>query len=89
MHPYYYGSRVLGGAAAGFPFWTIAGGILMLALLALAVTAVVVLIRSSRRGSPRGERDERDESLTILKARYARGEISKEQYEEMRRTLSV
>jgi putative membrane protein len=81
MHGF-YGSRMWGGAGAGFPFWAIGGAILALALLALAVTAIVVLVRTARRAP-------RTESLDIIKARFARGEITKEQYEEMRRTLSI
>jgi putative membrane protein len=84
MHGY-YGSRMLGGTGLGFPLWSIGGGILMLALLALAVTAIVVLIRSTRRAS---RREDQEESLGVLKARFARGEITKEQFEDMRRTLS-
>jgi putative membrane protein len=76
------GSMMSGRGGVGFPLWSIAGAVLMVALLALAVTGIVVLVRMARRAP-------RTESLEILKARFARGEITKEQYEEMRRTLSI
>lgn len=76
------GSMVWGRGGMGFPLWSIGSAILMVALLALAVTGIVVLVRVARRAP-------RTESLEILKARFARGEITKEQYEEMRRTLSA
>ena len=51
------------------------------------VILVVVVVRwlFGRRDSGGGTQE--DESLRILKNRYARGEIDKEQYEEMRRDL--
>jgi putative membrane protein len=50
------------------------------------VALVVWGIRAATR--PRGgEGEHRPSPLDIAKERYARGEISREQYEEMRRTL--
>ena len=76
--PYFmHGTRYLGGGG----FW-IGGILLAAAFVALAVTAIVALVRWSRRAP-------RTESLEILRARFARGEVTKEQFEEMRRTLGV
>jgi putative membrane protein len=42
-----------------------------------------LVLRSLPFGAPRGE----DEALRILKERYARGEITKEEYEQRRKDL--
>ena len=75
-----YGARHLAWGG-GLPF-AIGGILLAAALLALAITAIVVLVRWSRRAP-------KTESVEILRARFARGEITKEQFEEMRRTLTA
>jgi len=82
LHGYAW-SPMWGRGAVGFPLLSIAGILLALGLLALVITAIVVIARRSRTVPPAGE------SLEILRTRYARGELSKEQYEEMRRTLST
>lgn len=61
----------------------------------LIVVALVYALgwRPQDRRPPQGQFDEGREpektSLDIVKERYARGEITKEQYEEMRRELTV
>lgn len=77
---WFYGAPAWGhGLSWAFP---VGGMILALLVLALVIVAIVALVRYSRRVP-------RSESLEILKARYARGEISKDEFEEMRRTLST
>jgi putative membrane protein len=72
-----------GGILFGFPFL---GGIGMWLFWLLIIVGVVWLIESSSRGSavstPASE-----SPLDILKRRYAKGEINKEQFEEMKNTL--
>ena len=65
--------------------WMIFGGLHMLLFWALVIGGIVLLVRlfSGSEASDRGERD----ALAILKARYARGDIDKAQYEEMRKDL--
>jgi putative membrane protein len=72
--------------------WTgmIFGAVMMLLFWGGLITAAVIIIRAivgagSNRGSAAGGED----ALDILKKRYARGDISKDEYEEMRRDLSV
>ena len=57
----------------------------MIAFWALVIGAVVALVRSSGLGTG----THREESaMEILRRRYARGDISKEEYEEKRRDLA-
>ncbi|HET6450377.1 MAG TPA: SHOCT domain-containing protein [Spirochaetia bacterium] len=66
-----------------FPFFLLGAGF-RLAVLGAVVAAVVYLVRGiSRRGGTGG----RESAREILERRYANGEISKEQFEEMKRTL--
>ena len=72
------------------------GGLMMLlfwgVLIALAIVAFRAFTRSggwpSRDVNRTAARSE-DNALTILKERYAKGEIDKEQYERMRADLVV
>ncbi len=57
------------------------GFIFMLLFWGLIIWLIVALINSSQ--SNKNEQD----SLTILKKRYASGEITKKQYEEMKKEL--
>ena len=77
-----FGSHMWGNAAFGGFTWMHVGGIVLgVAVLALVVVAIIALVRTGRRAP-------KSESLEILKARFARGEITKEQYEEMHKTLA-
>ncbi len=74
-----------------FPLgWMLFGGlfglILWLALLALLVVLIVSVVRDSRYGRASARAND---ALEILKARYARGEITKEDYDNMRHTLTT
>ena len=65
------------------------GGILMAAFWIAVIVGIVLLIRwliiSTRTGHYGVGRE--DSAFEILKQRYAKGEINKEQFEEMKRTL--
>ena len=73
------------GLIQGMPWYGWIGPILMIGFWALVVTAIVFFIRYLVRESRRSRRD--PPFLEILKARYAKGEISKEEFEEKKRDL--
>ena len=64
--------------------WGIGGLIVLVALVVLVVWAVSSMSRAGRAPEER-----RPQSLDILRERYARGEITKEQFEEAKRTLGL
>ncbi len=86
---------MMGGSGFGFGAFGLIGGLLNLvvtvALLVLIVLSVVWLARSLSLGG--GERSSRVSAGTpspreILQARYARGEITRDQYQGMLSDLS-
>ena len=60
----------------------------MLVWLGILVLLIVLLARWLGGNSSSKNLEAGEEPLQILKKRYARGEISKEEYQEMRKTLS-
>jgi putative membrane protein len=61
--------------------------ILWIAFLGLIVWAIVAAVRSS--GESKGsDSSKTDSALEVLKKRYARGEINKEEYEQKKRDLA-
>jgi putative membrane protein len=76
-----------GGWGGGF----FPGGILPLLMwgliLTLLVYGVVKLVRPNTRASI-GSSMDRDDSMSILKTRYARGELSREEFEKMKQVLA-
>lgn len=80
---YGYGPHDMGG-------WAWAGMILMVVLgvLVVALLLASVLGAGSRfPATPRGGEARDDRALAILRERYARGEISAEEYRQARETL--
>lgn len=78
-----------GWGGYGFGWWGIVMGIVMLLFWVLIIGGVVWLVVSLlRQGGPGalGPRP-RGGALDILRERYARGEITREQYEQMRRDI--
>ena len=75
------------GMMGGFGWWWLMP-ILMVLFLILGIWAVVALVRgvSQPRDSDSGS-SRPDSALEVLRKRYARGEISKEEYEEKKKDL--
>jgi putative membrane protein len=63
------------------------GPLAMILVIAAVIALVVVLVRWLS-GSSSYQRPHARTPLDILKERFARGEIDKDEYEERRRTLS-
>ncbi len=78
---------------SGYGWWMwIAGGLMMLlfwaVVIALAFFAIRAVIRSGGRSSGTTQSINRNQApLDILKERYARGEITREEYMNMRSDL--
>ncbi|NOZ56624.1 MAG: SHOCT domain-containing protein [Calditrichaeota bacterium] len=71
---------MFGMGVFGILFW--------IAVIGLVIWGINQITQSSRQRQLPGGRPPADESpLGILKQRYARGEISKEQFEQMKREL--
>lgn len=67
------------------------GGIFMIAFWILIIIGLVFLIKwlvQSTRGESGFSRSNSSRALDILKERYARGEINKQEFEEKKRDLS-
>lgn len=68
----------------GMGWWMFLGGLLWVAFWGAVVYLIVALVRGSGRSSTPEE-----DAVAILKRRYARGEIGREEYERMRRDLAA
>ena len=80
---YGYGWGMMGPMMMG-------GGIFMLLFWILIIGGAIWLIQSLARGGSAGlSAPSRETPLDIMKARYAKGEITKEQFEEMKRNLGL
>lgn len=65
-------------------------GILLMALFWIAVLAVIVLVvREAAGGTERRSGSPRESPSDVLKARYARGDIGRDEYERMLRDLAA
>lgn len=70
--------------------WGLAMGLGMLGMLAFwgaIIVGVALLFRALLGGTPPQERPGHETALEMLRRRYAAGEITREQYDEMRRVL--
>ena len=77
------GGMMMGWGWGASPWWGIAGMVFRLAILVGLILLVVWAVRQfAPAGGPAGSR-----ALEILRERYARGEITRQQYEQMRRDL--
>jgi putative membrane protein len=73
------------GWYSGMGWWMVIGSIWMVVFWGAIIWLVVWGIRALTGGQPR--RDEGDTPLEIARKRLARGEITREQFEELRKAL--
>jgi putative membrane protein len=76
---------MMGGGWGFMPFWY--GGISMWIVLIILIGVVVYLIVRSPNSQSSGRQVDRDDPLEIAKRRYARGEITKEEYDQIKRDI--
>ena len=78
MHSFHWSPFTPTGMAVGLIIWSF--------FLAFLAALAVFLVRLLLRGSfPRGHRE--DNASEILKKRYARGEITREQFQQMKQDI--
>ncbi len=75
------------GPCPGMMGWGWFGGIMMGIVWIGAIIVIVLLIRRLLASGAGGVRGGEGSALDILKKRYARGEINKEEFEEKRKDL--
>ena len=82
------GSGWFGPGMMGSGWWGL-GWIFMIVFWGLVIIALIFLIRwLARQSRPRAEQDAgRDSALEILRQRYAKGEIDKEEFDQKKRDL--
>lgn len=76
----------LHGFGAG---WTIFGGVMMLLFWVAVLALIAAAIRALMRSSNRSAQPSSSGALEILKERYARGEITKDQFDSMQHDLKT
>ena len=68
------------------PHMWLGGGIFMILFWVVVIVAVVLVVRYVARTLP-GNQGRAEAPLDILKRRYAKGELSKEQFDKMKEDL--
>jgi putative membrane protein len=83
-----WGMHPMGGMWGLWTLWGLAMMVAVLAFWGLVIAGLIIGLRRLLRWDR--ERDQRgDAALDILRQRYARGEISKEEYDARRRDLTA
>jgi putative membrane protein len=65
--------------------WGWGGGLMMILWIVLLAALIFWIVRSAQRSS--NGHPQTDSAMDILKKRYARGEISKEEFDERKKDL--
>lgn len=63
-------------------------GLLMMLIWALVVIAIVVLLIRGLSGGSNNQTGKDDDGLAIAKRRYAKGEITKEEFDQLKKDLT-
>lgn len=72
----------------GWGGWII-GGLVMLLIIGMLAALVYFLVRAGSHNQSGGKHHSGSGAVEILKQRYARGDISKTEYQEMRQELET
>jgi putative membrane protein len=75
------------GMHPGWWMWGPAGAVMLLMMLVFWVLVITGLVLGIRWLARQGQQERPDRALDILRERYARGEITKEEFETRRRDL--
>lgn len=67
--------------------WGFMNGLMMFAWLAIVVIGVYLLVKSAKKNGKAILESSSDSAIEILRKRYARGEITKDEFEEKKRNL--
>jgi len=86
MYSYGYGGMMGPGMMGGFGYL---GPVLAILFIVLIVAAVVWLLQSAGRGTGITTPPPAETPVDILKRRYASGELTKKQFEDMKKDLGV
>jgi putative membrane protein len=83
-----YPGNPMGWGNAGWAWW-LPMGLIMLLFWCLIIVALVLLVRWLwTQGQVRADAPSAETPLDILKKRYARGEITKEEFDRVRQDLA-
>ncbi len=83
------GWHMMGSGMMGGDSWGWFMPLFMLIFLGLVIWAIVAVVRGvSQFGGSHNSTNRVDPALEVLKARYAQGEISQDEFEQIRKTLS-
>ena len=74
------------GEHEGMGWWMLFGSIWFVVFWALVIWALVTVFGRGERGAPSGGSES---PLDIARRRYARGEISRDEFEQLRRDLTA
>ncbi len=78
-----WGGMYEGGWGMGYGIMGMAHGLLWLVLIGLGIAVLARSLRNDGRSAPPQE----ESALDVLKKRYARGEIDKDEFEQKKRDL--
>ncbi len=78
-------------SGAGFGHWFFGGGILGFGFTALIIIIIAALVLKFIRAPQRRKSENSDtlDSLMILKSRFAKGEVTEQEYKKMKEALLV
>ncbi len=84
---YAYGYGMMGSGMMGGFGWGLYMPIIMIVFWGLVIWGIVALVRGVSSRNNTGSSASAESALEILKRRYARGEITKQEYEERKKDL--